>query len=241
MLESCFARTYTHVDRLPDDRRNHGQPISYILSHVICVQVLDIAASANLGLDLIRMNRLDTVTTGAHTCHVHVVFTTVFSSSPSRFNHTQPPSGLVTLAKTPKGASIFWEELRRDRVGKKYRALVCDKPPPIGPLHHFMPGKIIHRRPAPRGEKWNGSMMDVLTDPIFDHFVTPPSHLPLKRSPHRSRRPHTAGGVEGVRVAGHFQLGPVATALDRPGHAGAGKGVCLCASVGLWTIGTVHA
>ena len=62
------------------------------------------------------MNRLDTVTTG-----------------------------LVTLAKTRLGASQFWEEIRKDRVGKVYRALLLDAVP-LGLIEHYMPGKIIHRK-----------------------------------------------------------------------------------------------
>ncbi len=85
------------------------------------LEALDVAASASLGIPLIRLNRLDAVT-----------------------------SGLVTLAKTARGATIFWEELRRNRVGKKYKALVAPGPVPLGVLKHYMPGKIIHRRPAPR-------------------------------------------------------------------------------------------
>jgi 23S rRNA-/tRNA-specific pseudouridylate synthase len=85
------------------------------------LEALDVAASASLGIPLIRLNRLDSVT-----------------------------SGLVTVAKTAKGATMFWEELRRDRVGKKYKALVAPGPVPLGVLEHYMPGKIIHRRPAPR-------------------------------------------------------------------------------------------
>eukprot|EP00624_Nannochloropsis_granulata_P007592 evm.model.NODE_8589_length_8572_cov_24.797947.1 len=58
-------------------------------------------------------------------------------------------TGLVPLAKTAQGATRFWEEIRRDRVGKKYKALLTG-PVPVGVLEHYMPGKIIHRRPAPR-------------------------------------------------------------------------------------------
>jgi len=57
-----------------------------------------------------RMNRLDIVTTG-----------------------------LVPLAKTAQGATRFWEEIRRDRVGKKYKALLTG-PVPVGVLEHYMPG-----------------------------------------------------------------------------------------------------
>lgn len=60
---------------------------------------------------LFRMNRLDIVTTG-----------------------------LVPLAKTAQGATRFWEEIRRDRVGKKYKALLTG-PVPVGVLEHYMPGK----------------------------------------------------------------------------------------------------
>ena len=66
------------------------------------------------------MNRLDTVTTG-----------------------------LVCVAKTKHGATIFWEEIRRERVGKTYKALVTG-PVSLGILDYYMPGRIIHRRPAPR-------------------------------------------------------------------------------------------
>lgn len=114
--------------------------------------MLDVAASAQLGLDLIRMNRLDTVT-----------------------------SGLVTLAKTPRGASRYWEELRRDRVGKRYRALLYDRPLATGLLEHFMPGRIIHRRPAPRAvgrrqlEGWKVCRSNVLacSGPLRIPWVDP--------------------------------------------------------------------
>lgn len=95
-----------------------GCPCSLHVSNAL--EALDVVASASLGVPLIRMNRLDVVTTG-----------------------------LVPLAKTAQGATRFWEEIRRDRVGKKYKALLTG-PVPVGVLEHYMPGKIIHRRPAPR-------------------------------------------------------------------------------------------
>jgi len=49
-------------------------------------------------------------------------------------------TGLVPLAKTAQGATRFWEEIRRDRVGKKYKALLTG-PVPVGVLEHYMPGK----------------------------------------------------------------------------------------------------
>lgn len=116
--------------------------------------MLDVAASANLGLDLIRMNRLDTVTTGKERRlpFVYICFWShLLPPMYINIHHPQKTTpGLLTLAKTPKGATAFWEELRRDRVGKRYRALVMHRPLQPGLLDHFMPGKIIHRRPAPR-------------------------------------------------------------------------------------------
>lgn len=48
-------------------------------------------------------------------------------------------SGLVPLAKTAQGATRFWEEIRRDRLGKRYKALLTG-PVPVGLLEHYMPG-----------------------------------------------------------------------------------------------------
>lgn len=53
--------------------------------------MLDVAASANLGLDLIRMNRLDTVTTGARS----------FLSFPKGHGSLRECSPPNTLMSTP--------------------------------------------------------------------------------------------------------------------------------------------
>lgn len=52
-------------------------------------------------------------------------------------------TGLVPLAKTAQGATRFWEEIRRDRVGKKYKALLTG-PVPVGVLEHYMPGMCFY-------------------------------------------------------------------------------------------------
>lgn len=63
------------------------------------------------------MNRLDTCTTGA-----------------------------VTLAKNKVASGHFHALVRNFKIKKVYKALLRGGPVPLGPVLHYMPSNIIHRK-----------------------------------------------------------------------------------------------